>query len=68
MVLWKIKGDDEPMIFYEGVDNSKNEKIYLRVPPMMEERRPIEAKIWTFAELWEEYEKTKIIPQFIKET
>ena len=69
MVLWKIeRKNEEPMVFYEGVDNSKNEKVYLRLPPEFETRRPIEAKLWTFKPLWEEYQRTGILPEFIKET
>jgi hypothetical protein len=68
MVLWKIEQEEEPMIFYEGIDNSKNEKIYLRLPPEFEKRRPIEAKLWTFKELWEEYQETGVLPEFVMET
>lgn len=69
MILWKINivGDD-PIIIYQGTCPSKGEVIYLRVPPMMENKKPIEAKIWTFKELWLDYEKTGVLPQFIQET
>ena len=69
MVLWKVpRQGEDAMIFYEGVDNSKNEKIYLRLPPEFENKRPIEAKLWTFKPLWDEYLKTNVIPKFVKET
>jgi hypothetical protein len=29
----------------------------LRVPPMFKDKTAIEAKYWTFPELWEEYNK-----------
>jgi NADH:ubiquinone oxidoreductase subunit C len=49
--------NDRFMVFYEAIDPSKNEKIVLRVPPMFKDKTAIEAKYWTFPELWEEYNK-----------
>ena len=67
MRILSIKDAEEDLVFYEGVDPAKNEKIHLRLPPSMKNRRPIEAKIWTFKELWNEYEKTGILPTFVQE-
>jgi hypothetical protein len=67
MRILSIKDAEEDLVFYEGVDPAKNEKIHLRLPPSMKSRRPIEAKIWTFKELWTEYEKTGILPTFAQE-
>jgi hypothetical protein len=67
MKLWKIdREDDTPMIFYEAIDPSKNEKIYLRMPPEFENRTPSEAKCWSFKPLWDLYqnkEKFKLLQE-----
>ena len=68
MRLLKIANKEEPLIFYEAIDPSKNEKVYLRVPPVFETKRPLEAKLWGYAPLWEEYEKTGVLPEFAFET
>ena len=60
--------DGQRVFIYEAIDPSKDEKIYLRLPPEFENKKPIEAKIWTWKVLWDEYEKTKKIPEFVCET
>jgi len=59
---------DEDLLYYEAIDPSKNEKVYLRIPSEFKERTAIEAKLWTFKPLWEEYERTGIMPEFIYQT
>jgi len=68
MSIMVIKTQDEPMVYYEAIDPSKNEPIYLRLPPEFKNKKPMEAKCWTFKPMWEEYQKTGEIPKFIKET
>lgn len=69
MRIYSIKlSDDENMVIYEGICPSKNEKIYLRVPPEFENKKPIEAKCWTFAPAWDFYKETGEIPEMIIET
>ena len=66
MRLLRIKDDIEDMYFYEAMDNSKVEKVVLRVAPIVKTAK--EAKIRTWKFLWDKYQETKEEPQFIKET
>jgi hypothetical protein len=61
--LWD---DEEDALFYEAVDNSKNEKVVLRVHPT-EVKNCKEAKIWTWKILREKYKEWESIER-IKET
>ena len=66
MRLLRIKDDTEDMYFYEAMDNSKVEKVVLRVAPIVKTAK--EAKIRTRKFLREKYQETKQEPEFIKET
>jgi hypothetical protein len=52
-ILSIARENDEDMVFYEGVDPAKNEKIYLRLPPEFKDKTPLEGKCWTFKPLWD---------------
>ena len=68
MRIWEItRKEDEPLLFYEGTCPSKKEIVYLRIPPTLKDKRPIEAKCWTFKRCWEDYQKTGVLPEFVTE-
>ena len=68
MRILVVKDSEEDLVFYEAIDPSKDEKVYLRIPPMFANKTAKEAKVWTFPVMWEEYEKTGKLPEFTVET
>ena len=68
MRILVVKDSEEDLVFYEAIDPSKDEKVYLRIPPEFAIKTAREAKVWTFPVMWEEYEKTGKLPEFAIET
>lgn len=68
MRILVVKDSEEDLVFYEAIDPSKDEKVYLRIPPEFATKTAAEAKVWTFPVMWEEYEKTSKLPEFTIET
>jgi len=66
MRLLRIKDETEDMYFYEAMDNSKVEKVVLRVAPIVKTAK--EAKIWGRKVLRDQYQKSKESPVFTQET
>ena len=58
MNLYKIdlQDDENPALFYEAIDPSKNERIVLRVHPT-EVKTCMEAKLRTRAFLWDKHQE-----------
>ena len=56
--------NETPLVYYEAIDPAKNELIYLRIPPEFVNKTPLEAKCWSFKELWVLSEKLGEMQKF----